>query len=70
MVNEKKERRLTVRFSEKDFEYLEAVSYMAGMTVSQYVRAMAQTAIAAVKVQEQNGVIKLEDIKAIRNNKL
>jgi hypothetical protein len=41
---------------------------MAGMTVSKYVRMLAQASISAAKVQEQKGAFKLEDIKAILND--
>jgi uncharacterized protein (DUF1778 family) len=68
MIDEKKDKRLTIRIAENDFDYLSAVAYMAGMTVSKYVRMLAQASISAAKVQEQKGAFKLEDIKAILNN--
>jgi uncharacterized protein (DUF1778 family) len=68
MIDEKKDRRLTIRIAENDYDYLSAVAYMAGMTVSKYVRMLAQASISAAKVQEQKGAFKLEDIKAILND--
>lgn len=70
MLDEKKDRRITIRMSESDFDYLSAVAYMAGMTVSKYLRMLAQASISAAKVQEQKGVYKLEDIKALFDNQL
>lgn len=70
MIDEKKDCRITIRLSKNDFDYLSAVAYMAGMTVSKYIRMLAQSSIAAAKVQEQKGVFKLEDIKAILDDKL
>lgn len=68
MIDNKKDKRITIRLSETDYDYLQAVSYMAGMTVSQYMRMLAQASISAAKVQEQKGAFKLEDIKTICNN--
>lgn len=65
MIDEKKERRFTVRVSSSDYEYLRAVAYMAGMTVSKYVRTLAQASISAAKVQEQRGAFKLADFKTL-----
>lgn len=68
MVDLKKDKRITLRISESDFDYLRAVSYMAGMSVSQYLRMLTQASISAAKVQEQKGAFKLEDIKALFND--
>lgn len=68
MLEEKKDRRITIRISGSDFDYLNAVAYMAGMTVSKYLRMVAQASISAAKVQEQKGAFKLEDIKALFND--
>lgn len=70
MVDQKKDRRITVRISDSDYKYLTAVAYMAGMNVSKYVRMIAQASISAAKVQEQKGAFKIEDIEAILNDKL
>lgn len=70
MIDEKKDRRITIRISENDFEYLAAVAYMAGMNVSKYLRMIAQASISAAKVQEQKGAFKIEDIKTLLDDKL
>nr|CRY96019.1 hypothetical protein [uncultured prokaryote] len=68
MVQEQKDKKFTIRISSSDYDYLQAVAYMAGMTVSKYVRTLAQASISAAKVQEQKGAFKLEDIKALLND--
>lgn len=68
MLEEKKDRRITIRISGSDFDYLNAVAYMSGMTVSKYLRMIAQASISAAKVQEQKGVFKLENLKALFND--
>ena len=68
MIKEKKEKRITMRLSCSDYEYLGIVAYMAGMTISQYLRTVLNASIAAVKVQEKKGTVNIEDIKAILNN--
>lgn len=68
MIDEKKDRRFTIRISENDYDYLSAVAYMSGMSVSKYIRTLSQASITAAKVQEQKGAFKLEDIKAVLDN--
>ena len=70
MIDQIKDRRITIRLSSSDYDYLAALAYMGGMNVSKYIRILAQASIAAAKVQEQKGVFKLEDIKAILDDKL
>ena len=70
MIDQKKDRRITVRIAESDYKYLAAVAYMAGMSVSNYIRMIARASISAAKVQERKGAFKIEDIKAILDNKL
>ena len=70
MIDKKKDRRITIRISSSDFDYLAAVAYMAGMNVSKYIRTLAQASISAAKVQEQKGAFKVEDIKALLDHKL
>lgn len=65
MIDTKKDRRITVRISEDDYQYLVAVAYMAGMNVSSYLRTLAQSSISAAKVQEQKGAFKIDDIKSL-----
>ena len=68
MIDKKKDRRITIRISSSDFDYLAAVAYIAGMNVSKYIRTLAQASISAAKVQEQKGAFKVEDIKALLND--
>ena len=70
MIEKKKDKVLSVRISESDYEYLSAVAFMAGMTVSRYIRSLCDASVNAAKIAVQGGKIKLEDIKAVRNNKL
>lgn len=70
MIDKKKDRRITIRISSSDYDYLAAVSYIAGMNVSKYIRTLAQASISAAKVQEQKGAFKVEDIKALLDHKL
>lgn len=65
MLKPVKDRSVTIRFSSTDYEYLKALSYMAGTTVSQYMRMVANTAITAAKLSEQKGAFNLEDFKAV-----
>ena len=70
MLDSIKDRRITVRLCSEDYDYLLAVAYMAGMDVSKYVRTLAQASVSAARLQEQKGAFKLEDIKAVFNDKL
>lgn len=70
MIEKKKDKVLSVRISESDYEYLSAVAFMAGMTVSRYIRSLCDASVNACKIAVQGGKIKLEDVKAVRNNKL
>lgn len=70
MIDKKKDRRITIRISSSDYDYLAAVAYIAGLNVSKYIRTLAQASISAAKVQEQKGAFKVEDIKALLDHKL
>lgn len=65
MLSEKKEKKISIRFSEDDYLYLQVLSYLAGMNVSKYVRILCVAAINAIKISENKGKINLEDIKAL-----
>ena len=65
-----KDKKITFRVSEEDFDYLRAVASIAGMTVSAYIRTLAQATIMAAKTQEQKGAFNVEDIKAVLDHKL
>ena len=68
MIREKKTKSLTVRMTEEENTYFKIACYQAGTTPSKFVRQMMQSAINAVKVEEEKGVIKLEDFKAVLDN--
>lgn len=70
MLTDNKSKQITFRISETDYEYLSAVAFMAGMTVSKYIRTLCDASINAVKLSEKQGKVNLEDIKAIQHNKL
>ena len=65
-----KEKSITFRVSEEDFNNLKFVSNMVGMSVSQYIRSLAYSSISAVKVLKSQGMVTNEDIKAVFNDKL
>lgn len=64
-VTENKEKVVSIRVSEEDYQYLKVASFMVGMNVSQFVRTLTATTINAVKLQEKQGAINLEDFKTI-----
>lgn len=70
MLQDNKDKKISVRISEKDYEYLAVVAYMAGMTVSKYIRTLCDASINAIKISEVKGQVKLEDFKALLNDKL
>lgn len=70
MLQDNKDKRISVRISEKDYQYLAVVAYMAGMTVSKYIRTLCDASINAIKVSEAKGQVNIEDFKTILNDKL
>ena len=70
MLQDNKDKKISVRISEKDYEYLAVVAYMAGMTVSKYIRTLCDASINAIKISEVKGQVKIEDFKALLNDKL
>lgn len=65
-----KEKSITFRLSEEDFNSLKFVANMVGMSVSQYIRSLAYSSISAVKVLKSQGKVTNEDFKAVFNDKL
>ena len=65
-----KDKKITFRVSNEDFDYLRIVASIAGMTVSAYMRTLAQATIMAAKTQEQKGALNVEDIKTVLDHKL
>lgn len=70
MLTENKNKTIQVRITETDFKYLLVVSQMVGMSPSQYVRSLIQATVNAARVQEQRGVLKLEDFQTVFDNQL
>lgn len=68
MLQENKDKKISIRLSENDYFYLHALAFMTGMTVSGYVRTLCDASINAVKVSEKQGKVNLEDLKAILND--
>lgn len=68
MIQDKKDRSVTIRMNSADYDYLAAVSYVAGMTVSAYLRTLAQATVNAAKTQEKQGALNIADIKALLND--
>lgn len=70
MLQDNKDKKISVRISEKDYKYLAVVAYMAGMTVSKYIRTLCDASINAIKISEVKGQVNIEDFKALLNDKL
>lgn len=70
MLQDNKDKKISVRISEKDYEYLAVVAYMAGMTVSKYIRTLCDASINAIKISEAKGQVNIEDFKTLLNDKL
>lgn len=68
MIKEKKTKTVSVRMSEEDNMYFRVACYQAGTTPSKFMRMMMQSAINAVKLQEEKGAINIEDFKTVLNN--
>lgn len=69
-LTDNKTKSVTIRVSPKEFEYLQAVAYMSGMTVSKYVRTIIDSTVNAAKLQERAGRLNLEDFKAVLDDQL
>lgn len=65
MLQENKVKKISIRLSENDYSYLQALSYMAGMTVSKYIRTLCDASINAIKISEKQGKVNIEDIKTL-----
>lgn len=68
MLQENKDKKISIRLSESDYSYLQALAYMAGMTVSKYIRTLCDASINAIKISEKQGKVNIEDIKALLND--
>lgn len=70
MLQDNKDKKISVRISDKDYKYLSVVAYMAGMTVSKYIRTLCDASINALKISEAKGQVKIEDFKTLFDDKL
>lgn len=70
MLQDNKDKKISVRISEKDYQYLSIVAYMAGMTVSKYIRTLCDASINAIKISEAKGQVNVEDFKTLLDDKL
>lgn len=64
----KKNKSVTVRFTENDYNYLKGVAKLAGQNVSGYIRMLSNMSITAMKTKIKTGEIKDEDFKALLND--
>lgn len=69
-IEDNKNKTISLRLSSEDYKYLSIVAYMGGMTISRYLRSLASASINAVKLNVQQGKIKIEDFETIFNNQL
>lgn len=70
MLQDNKDKKISVRISEKDYQYLSIVAFMAGMTVSKYIRTLCDASINAIKISEAKGQVNVEDFKTLLDDKL
>jgi predicted DNA-binding protein len=68
MLEEQKNKKISIRLSDSDYLYLQALAYMAGMTVSKYIRTLCDASINAIKISEKQGKANIEDIKTLLND--
>lgn len=64
-LSENKDKRITVRLSETDHNYMRVASYMAGITISKYFRQLVDATVNAMKVQERKGAFNLEEMLTV-----
>lgn len=68
MLTPNKDKKITFRLSDEDYQYLNAIAFMSGMTVSKYVRTLIDASINAIKVAEKQGKVNLEDFKTVQHD--
>lgn len=69
-VEAAKDRKISFRINQADYDYLEALAFMAGVSVSRYIRMLIDGSVNACRIAEKEGKINLENVKAVRNDKL
>lgn len=70
MIKNKKNKVMQIRLTQDDYELFQIASYTIGQTPSQMVRMFVDTTVNALKVKQQKGELKIEDYKALLNDKL
>lgn len=68
MISENKSKTIQVRVTEDDYQYLKVVSFIAGMSVSKYMRTLVDASINAMKLSVAQGKVKLEDFSSVLND--
>lgn len=69
-TTDNKTARLAIRLTEDELDLLKIASFTIGQTPSKLVRMFIDTTINPLKLKIQTGEIKLEDYKAVLNDKL
>ena len=64
-LTENKDKRITVRLSQSDYDYMRVASYMAGITISKYFRQLIDATVNAMKLQERKGTFDLAEMLEI-----
>lgn len=64
-LTENKDKRVTVRLSESDYNYMKVASYMAGITVSKYFRLLIDATVNAMKLEEKKGTYSITEMLAL-----
>ncbi len=70
MVNQKKDKLLTLRMTKDDYRYLQIAAFTTGNTPSKLIRMLMDASINAIKISLQRGTIKIEDYQALLDDKL
>lgn len=61
-LSDNKTRKIEFRISEEDYKYLKCGAYTMGQTISSMFRLLAQTTVNAVKAQEREGKINVDNV--------
>lgn len=70
MINEKKDKRIVVRVSERDYNLLAYSSKMIGLDVSKLMRMYLDSTINPLKVKISNKEVSYEDIKRVLDSSI
>lgn len=68
LVNEKKDKVVSIRMSEEDFMYLKFAAFTLGLSPSRLLRMLCDSSINSIKLRVKQGDLKYEDIKAVFDN--